>query len=138
MNLAQAVDRTLKSLRSDVPDYAASGLVDMSSGMLLGVDTLDAHPREIIDIIAAATADLFRGRMVTQIQDMWRRNRAEADGRGAHLDQMLIYSDNLVHLFIRSTQSPDIVAVVVCRSSVNVGMLLAQARPAMRELDSFV
>jgi hypothetical protein len=40
-----------------------------------------------------------------------------------------------VHLFLRSPSNAEIVAAVVCRRNVNIGMLFAQARQGMRELE---
>jgi hypothetical protein len=107
----------------------------MSTGMLLGVDTVDDHPREILDMLAAATFDLFQGRTVTTIEDTWNRRRGQyQDTRYFH--EILVNSQNLVHLFMRGTASTNIVSVVVCRRSVNIGMLFAQARVVMKEMDT--
>ena len=134
MNLAQVVESALKSFRHNVPEYLASGVVDMSTGMLLDADTIDDHPRELLDVLAAATADLFRGRTVTQIEELWQEQRGVTD-EDLYFEEILIYSRNLAHLFIRSRSNQEIVAGVVCRRNVNLGMLLAQARRVMRELD---
>ena len=50
MNRTQVINNTLKEFRQNVPEYVASGFVDMSTGMLLAVDTVDNHPREILDV----------------------------------------------------------------------------------------
>jgi predicted regulator of Ras-like GTPase activity (Roadblock/LC7/MglB family) len=134
LNLAQVVESALKSFRHNVPEYLASGVVDMSTGMLLDADTIDDHPRELLDVLAAATADLFMGRTVTQIEELWQEQRGVTD-EDLYFEEILIYSRNLAHLFIRSRSNPEIVAGVVCRRNVNLGMLLAQARRVMRELD---
>lgn len=134
MNLTHVVESTLKSFRHNIPEYLASGVVDMSTGMLLDADTIDDHPRDILDVLAAATADLFRGRTVTQIEEMWQEQRGVAE-QDRYFQEILIYSTNLVHLFIRSRSNQEIVAGVVCRRNVNLGMLFAQARRVMRELD---
>ena len=134
MNLTHVVESTLKSFRHNIPEYLASGVVDMSTGMLLDADTIDDHPRDILDVLAAATADLFRGRTVTQIEELWREQRGVAE-QDRYFQEILIYSTNLVHLFIRSRSNQEIVAGVVCRRNVNLGMLFAQARRVMRELD---
>lgn len=42
-------------------------------------------------------------------------------------------SDHLTHLFIRMNDRQDVVAVAVCRRSVNTGMLFAQARRVVKE-----
>jgi hypothetical protein len=134
LNLTHVVESTLKSFRHNIPEYLASGVVDMSTGMLLDADTIDDHPRDILDVLAAATADLFRGRTVTQIEELWREQRGVAE-QDRYFQEILIYSTNLVHLFIRSRSNQEIVAGVVCRRNVNLGMLFAQARRVMRELD---
>ena len=54
-----ALDEALAKSRGDVPECVAVGYVDMSTGMLLGVATVDSHPQEVLDLVAAATADLF-------------------------------------------------------------------------------
>ncbi len=134
MNLSQVVNNALKAFRRDVPEYLASGVVDMSTGMLLDADTVDDHPRDILEMLAAATADLFQGRTVTQIEQMWREQRGMPD-EGHYFQEILIYSNNLVHLFMRSATNPELVAALVCRRNVNIGMLFAQARQSMRELE---
>jgi hypothetical protein len=75
MNLTQAVNNSLKAFRRDVPDCIGVGVVDISTGMLLAVDTADKHPAEILDMLAAATADLFQGKTVTQIEEAWKHIR---------------------------------------------------------------
>ncbi|MCT9928681.1 hypothetical protein N5079_00455 [Planotetraspora sp. A-T 1434] len=135
MNLAQIVTNTLKIFRQNVPEYVGSGVVDISTGMLLAVDTVDNHPREILDTVAAATADLFQGRTIVQIEEMWAHSRGMGDSR-RYFNEILVNSENLVHLFMRSKTNPDIVAVVICTRAVNVGMLFAQARQGMRELET--
>lgn len=135
MNLTQVVSNTLKALRRDTPDFVGAGFVDMSTGMLLAVDTVDDHPREILEVLAAATADLFQGRAVTQIENMWKQQRGVSESRH-YFQEILIYSDNIVHLFVRSQRNSDVAAVIVCNRAVNVGMLFAQVRQIMREFDS--
>jgi hypothetical protein len=122
----------VKSLRTDAPDCLASGAVDMSTGMLLSYETVDNHPPEVLDLLAGATLDLFQGRTVQMIEDVFKERRGiESD---AHFFQeILVNSDNLTHLFVRMNDQQDVVAVVVCRKAVNVGMLFAQVRRVVRE-----
>ncbi len=135
MNRTQVINNTLKEFRQNVPDYVASGFVDMSTGMLLAVDTVDNHPREILDVLAAATADLFQGKNVTQIEALWNQYRNASEG-GNYFKEILVNSDNLVHLFLRSTSNPEVTAAVICTRQVSIGMLFAQARAVMKEYDA--
>ena len=73
--------------------------------MPLAIDTVDDHPREIIDILAAATADLFQGRTVVQIENLWKQTRGISDNRH-YFHEILVNSDNLVHLFMPASRIP--------------------------------
>jgi hypothetical protein len=135
VNQAQIIGNTIKEFRENVPDYVGCGFVDLSTGMLLDVDTVEKYPREILDVVAAATAHLFEGRNVVQIEGLWKQYRGQSEG-GHYFKEILVNSDHLVHLFMRSTSDPDIAAVVLCTREVRVGMLFAQARQVMREYDA--
>ncbi|MEU1198452.1 MULTISPECIES: hypothetical protein [Streptomyces] len=122
----------VKALRTDAPDCVASGVVDMATGMLLSYETVDNHPPEVLDLLAGATLDLFQGRTVQMIEDVFKERRgSESDQH--FFQEILVNSDNLTHLFVRMSEQQDVVAVVVCRKSVNVGMLFAQTRRVVRE-----
>ncbi|SES13442.1 hypothetical protein SAMN04487983_103257 [Streptomyces sp. yr375] len=122
----------VKALRTDAPDCVASGVVDMATGMLLSYETVDNHPPEVLDLLAGATLDLFQGRTVVMIEDVFKERRgSQSDNH--FFQEILVNSENLTHLFVRMTEQQDVVAVVVCRKSVNVGMLFAQVRRVVRE-----
>lgn len=134
-SLSQIVAEAVKSFRSSVPDCVAAGIIDMSTGMLLSVETTDAHPQEVLDLLAAATFDIFQGRNVVMIEDIFKRRRGVSGG-GHYFQEILVNSQHLAHLFIRSAVSNNIVATVVCRRSVNIGMMFAQARMVMRQMEA--
>jgi hypothetical protein len=132
---SQVVGDAVKQYRSQVPECVAAGLVDMSTGMLLAVDTLDDHPSDVLDLLAAATFDLFQGRNVVMIEDIFKARRGVQDDRH-YFQEIVVNSDNLVHVFLRGANHQDIVSVVVCRKTANLGMLLSQARVVAKHLDS--
>lgn len=132
---SQVVADAISLFRLQVPDCVAAGLVDMSTGMLLAVDTLDDHPGEVLDLLAAATFDLFQGRNVVMIEDIFKTRRGVQQDRH-YFQEILVNSDNLLHVFLRSALRQDIVSVVVCRKTANLGMLLSQARIVAKHLDS--
>ncbi|MBO1334646.1 hypothetical protein [Streptomyces sp. VRA16 Mangrove soil] len=122
----------VKSLRTEAPDCVAAGVVDMSTGMLLSYETVDNHPSEVLDLLAGATLDLFQGRTVLMIEDVWKERRGQTHDNH-FFQEILVNSDNVTHLFVRLTEQQDVVAVVICRKSVNVGMLIAQVRRVVKE-----
>jgi hypothetical protein len=133
---SESVTTLVKTLRSEAPDCVAAGVVDMSTGMLLAYETVDSHPSEVLDLLAGATLDLFQGRTVVMIEDIFKERRGVVSNQH-YFQEVLVNSDNLTHLFIRVNMRQDIVAVAVCRRAVNVGMLFAQARRVVNQLGNF-
>jgi len=68
-------------------------------------------------VVAAATAHLFEGRNVVQIEGLWKQYRGQTEG-GHYFKEILVNSDHLVHLFMRSLSDPDISAVGDCADRV--------------------
>ncbi len=123
-----SLDSLIKQKINEVPECVAVGYVDMSTGMILAVKTVDSHPQEIIDVLAAATADMFQGPSVVSIEKMWRKSRGMPT-EGPHLfKEVIVLSDNMLHVFVRTKKYPDHAAVFVARKSANVGMALMKAR----------
>ena len=68
-----SLDQGLQKAMTSVPECIAAGFIDLSSGMLLGVKTVDSHPSEVMDLLAAATSDLFQGTNVTMIEQIFKK-----------------------------------------------------------------
>lgn len=106
--------------------------------MLLAIKTVDSHPNEVIDLVAAATGDLFAGSNMTAIEQMFNKSRGLASSDHHYFQEIIVNSDNLIHVFLRGKRYSNYVAVFVCRKSANLGMVLTKARMAMPELESKV
>ncbi len=122
------VEAICSAIISDVPKAVAAGVIDMSSGMLLDVKTTDSHPSEVLDILAAATKDLFEGDMVTEIEDMFKKSRGEEDIKYHYFKEVIVNSTNLIHVFLRVPSNEGIVLTAVCRASANLGLVLTKMR----------
>jgi hypothetical protein len=126
-----SLDKALAQAQSEIPECVATGYVDMVSGLLLGVKTVDSHPSEVLDLVAAATGDLFQGKNVTEIEKLFDKSRG-IQGRNHHyFNEIIVFSTNLIHVFIRSKRRPEQAAVFITRISANIGMVLVKSRAAM-------
>jgi hypothetical protein len=131
-------DAAIKKAQTSVPECVAVGYVDMATGMLLGVNTVDSHPSEVLDLVAAATADLFQGAGVRTIESMFRKARGQAEDGKHYFQEVIVFSDNLLHVFMRSQKYPEHATCFVCRAGVNIGMALTKARLCARELEDSI
>ncbi|MCK5903138.1 MAG: hypothetical protein KAG28_08300 [Cocleimonas sp.] len=126
-----ALDKALQDTVKNVPEALAAGFVDIESGMLLAVKTVDSHSPEVMDLLAAATGDLFQGPNVVSIENIFKKMRGTEHDKRHYFQEVIVNSDNLVHVFLRSKANQAYVLTVVCRISVNLGMALTRARHSM-------
>jgi hypothetical protein len=138
ISFMSTLDQQLATASAGIPECVAAGYVDIQSGMLLAIKTVDSHPSEVIDLVAAATGDLFAGSNVTAIEQMFNKSRGLAASDHHYFQEIIVNSDNLIHVFLRGKRYSNYVAVFVCRKSANLGMVLTKARMAMPELESKV
>ena len=129
------LDAVLQKSVTSVPDCVATGFIDLASGMLLGVKTVDSHPHEVIELLAAATADLFQGPIVVSIEKLFRTARGVPEDGHHYFQEIIVNSDNLIHVFLRSKRQQQVVCFV-CRKGANLGMVLTKARMAMPEIEA--
>lgn len=132
MSLDSAISDAVKA----IPECLAAGFVDMKTGMLLGVKTVDSHPQEVLDLVAAATGDLFQGSNVVAIENMFKKVRGVANDHHHYFQEIIVLSDNLLHVFQRCKRNVDMVLVVVCRISANLGMVLAKSRMELPKVEA--
>jgi hypothetical protein len=133
--LASALDRSLQLAMNQIPECLAAGYVDMATGMLLSVKTVDSHPQEVLDLVSAATAELFQGANVTAIENMFKRARGLKPDGQHYFQEIVVFSENLLHMFLRCKKNINHVLVFVTRKSANVGMVIAKSRIALTSVD---
>lgn len=131
-----ALDSALLKAQQQLPECVAAGYVDMTTGMLLAVKTVDSHPQSVLDLVAAATADLFQGASVTAIEKLFRKSRGQPENGTHYFKEIVVFSENLLHLFMRSKRYPNQAVVFVCRASANIGMVLAKGRIVVGDIEA--
>lgn len=131
-----SLDSALANVQRAVPECLAAGFVDMKTGMLLSVKTVDSHPQEVLDLVAAATGELFQGQNVSAIEQLFKKLRSVKDDGHHFFQEIIILSDNLIHVFQRCKKNEDLVLVTICRVSANMGMVLTKSRGQLDIVES--
>ncbi len=133
-----SLDKALQTAIASIPECVAAGFVDLSTGMLLSAKTVDSHPAEVLEVVAAATADLFQGTNVSLIESMFKKARGVENDNHHYFQEIIINSDNLLHVFLRSKSNEEHVATFVCRKSANLGMVLTKSRSSMPSIEAAI
>jgi hypothetical protein len=122
-----SADSMVSEALATVPKAVAAGIVDMGTGMLLAVKTTDSHPQDVLDMLAAATKDLFEGDTVMSIEDTFKKIRSDSTP-SHYFKEIIVNSENLIHIFARVKSDPSIILAVVTRIDANLGMVMTKAR----------
>ncbi|MEK6235807.1 MAG: hypothetical protein N2C14_13950 [Planctomycetales bacterium] len=133
-----SLDNALAQVLGNVPECVAAGYVDMATGMLLGVKTVDSHPQEVLDLVAAGTADIFQGPNVSAIEKMFRKSRGVSEDGAHYFKEIVVFSEGLLHVFLRGQKNKGHATVVVCRASANIGMVLTKTRGLQASVEATV
>ena len=119
------LDDALQRAMTGIPDCLAAGFVDLSSGMILSIKTVDSHPSD----------DLFQGSNVVAIEQIFKKSRGLMDEDNYHyFQEIIVNSENLIHVFIRTKDQNEVVCFV-CRKGANLGMVLTKARLALPNIE---
>jgi len=129
--VASALDRSLIAAIAQIPGCVAGGCVDTATGALLGVQTIDPPPPEIRDLISGAAADLFQGSGLVVIERLFGRSRGVKDDGSNDVQEIVTFSDNLLHVFLRSKKNSNHVFVFIASNGANLGTVLSRARIAL-------
>lgn len=127
--------KVIQDVQNTVPECVAVGVVDVDSGLLLDVKTVDSHPSEVLDLVAAATGDLFQGPNVSAIETHFKKARGVTSA-DHYFQEIIVNSTNLIHVFLRMKKKQSQVAVFVCRNTANIGMVLSKARLGLPTLEA--
>jgi hypothetical protein len=136
--MTDRLDSALQNAIAAIPECVAAGYIDLSTGMLLAIKTVDSHPREVLELLAAATADLYQGPNVVSIEKLFKQARGLADDGHHYFQEIVVNSDNLIHVFIRGKTNEEHVLGFVCRKSANLGMVLTKARAIVPEIERLI
>ena len=131
-----ALEKGLQKLATDVPECVACGYVDMESGMLLAVKTIDSHPAEVLELVAAATADIFQGQNVSMIEKLFKKARGVKDESHHYIGEIIMLSDNLLHVLMRGKKNENHAVVIVCRKTANLGMVISKSRLGLAAVEA--
>uniref|UniRef100_UPI004049F52B hypothetical protein n=1 Tax=Fulvivirga sp. TaxID=1931237 RepID=UPI004049F52B len=129
MNVTDSLNSAIKN----IPKAVAAGVVDMQSGMMLGIKTTESHPQEVFDFLAAATKDMFEGDNVSTIENIFKKARGVKTAE-RYFQEIIVTSNNLLHFFSRIPGNQNIVFVAVCNKDANIGLVLVKGREITKDL----
>ncbi|MBX3232611.1 MAG: hypothetical protein KIT84_16670 [Labilithrix sp.] len=118
-----------RSTLEKVDDCLAVGVVDLNTGMLMGVHhTVPYFTQAYLDAVAAAAVEMFRGKTVRRIEELLSSQRGEQ--LKDSFEEVFISSPKTFH-FMTVIKDKGAVVVMITRKSTNQGMGWAALRSSL-------
>jgi hypothetical protein len=112
-----------------VDDCLAVGVVDLNTGMLMGVHhTVPYFTQAYLDAVAAAAVEMFRGKTVRRVEELLSSNRG--DSVKDSFEEVFVSSPKTFH-FMTVIKDKGAVVVMVTKKTVNQGMGWAALRNSL-------
>ena len=129
------MDDALRDLVQSVSGGVAAGVVDLDSGLLMGIFNNANYPVEMNEMVAAATMDLFRGRHLKDIQKLVRAHRRHPEDGANYFQEIHIVSAHNFH-FAKVMLNDQAAVMLVTNQQANIGMCWHQLRRAVPDLEA--
>lgn len=131
------IDDACRDVVTKVDGAVAAGVVDLDTGMLLGVYNAAQYTQTLNEIVAAACMDMFRGPNISRIEQMVRSHRGIPENGEHYFQEIHVTSDNNFH-FAKTLKKGRAVIMLVTRKTTNIGMGWAQLKSVVPTIEPLV
>lgn len=127
------VNDICSKILTDVPDSLGCAVVDLETGLLLGVaHNIPYFTQSYLDAVAAAAVDMFRGRTVSTVEELLSKNRGEEVRH--MLKEIQMTTENTYHFMAIVPQKPDALMVLITSTRANLGAGWSAVRNALPDV----
>lgn len=131
------IDDACREVVDKVDGAAACGVVDLDTGMLLGIHNAAQYTQTLNEVVAAATMDLFRGPNVGRVEQMVRAHRGVPENGEHYFQEIHVSSEHNYH-FMKTLKGGKAVIVLVTKKSTNIGMGWAMLKSVIPSVEPLV
>ncbi len=131
------IDDACRDVVNKVDGAVACGVVDLDTGMLLGIHNAAQYTQTLNEVVAAATMDMFRGPNIGRIEQMVRAHRGVPENADHYFQEVHITSEHNYH-FAKTIRAGRAVMMLVTRKTTNIGMGWAQLKAAIPSVEPHV
>lgn len=131
------IDEACREIVGNVEGAVACGVVDLDTGMLLGIHNAAQYTQTLNEVVAAATMDMFRGPNIGRIEQMVRSHRGQGEDGSHYFQEIHITSAHNFH-FAKTVKDGKAVVMLVTKKTTNIGMGWAQLKSALPMIEPHV
>ena len=128
-----SIDDQCQELVSSVDDALGAAVVDLNSGLLLGVHHVVPYfTQTYLDAVAAAAVDMFRGKTISNVEKLLSEQRG--DETRNTMQEVQMTTPKTYHFMATVPDKPNALLVLITGKKANLGMGWSSVRRAMPDV----
>ena len=128
-----SIDDKCQEMVNKVDDALGAAVVDLNSGLLLGVHHVVPYfTQTYLDAVAAAAVDMFRGKTVSNVEKLLSEQRGEETHNTMQEVQMT--TPKTYHFMAVIPDKPNALLVLITGKKANLGLGWSSVRNVMPEI----
>lgn len=131
------IDDACKEVVSMVDGAVSAGVVDLETGMLLGIHNAAQYTQTLNEMVAAACMDMFRGPNISRIEQLVRSHRGVPENGEHYFHEIHVSSEHNYH-FAKVIKKGRAVIMLVTKKTTNIGMGWAQLKSMIPTVEPLV
>lgn len=131
------IDEACRAVVAKTDGALAAGVVDLDSGILLGIHNAAAYTPALNELVAAATMDMFRGPNLGRVEQMVRMHKGLPENGEHYFQEVHITSAHNFHL-AKTLRGGSAVLMLVTKRTANLGMAWAQLKAAIPVIEALL
>lgn len=131
------MDDACRDVVTKVDGAVACGVVDLETGMLLGIHNIAQYTQTLNEIVAAATMDLFRGANIGRVEQLVRAHRGQPENGEHYFQEIHVTSIHNYH-FAKTLKGGRAVIMLVTKKTTNIGMGWAMLKSVLPSVEVLV
>jgi predicted regulator of Ras-like GTPase activity (Roadblock/LC7/MglB family) len=116
-----SINDICKEIVTDVDGALGCGVVDLSTGLLLGVaHNVPYFTQSYLDAVAAAAVDMFRGKTISVVEQLLSATRGSKVENT--LKEVQMTTEKTYHFMSVIKDKPNCLLVLITKTTTNLGM----------------
>ena len=129
-----SINDVCKAIVDDIDDALGAAVVDLNTGLLLGVHhNVPYFTTSFMDAVAAAAVEMFRGKGISSVEKRLSQIRGETVSNSMQEVQMT--TPKTYHFMSVIPTKPNVLAILITGKQANLGMGWSGLRAAIEELE---
>ncbi len=130
-----SINEICKGIVDDIDDGIGAAVVDLNTGLLLGVyHNVPYFTSSYLDAVAAAAVDMFRGKGITGVEKRLTQTRGEEVKNT--MEEIQMTTPKTFHFMVVIPGKPNALAILITGRKANLGMGWSGLRAALPDLAS--